>query len=81
MKDTVFTARRKKRELFILLLSFIAANIVNLAGIVIYGTPVKELITKLPVVFALTAFLYFAIALVRAIWWVFTRIYRIFNKS
>ncbi len=81
MKDTVFTPRRKKRELFILLLSFVAANIVNLAGIVIYGTPAKELITQLPVVFALTAFLYFVLAVIRAIWWLFTGIYRIFNKS
>ena len=81
MRDTVLTSKWKKRELFILLIAFIAANIINLIGILIYGTHAKELITKLPVVILVTLFLYAVVAGVRVVWWFFTGIYKAFNRS
>ncbi len=81
MKDTIFTPRQKRREMYILLLAFIAANILNIAGIIAYGTPVKELISQMPVVLAVTLFLYGVVVAFRLVWWFFTRVYKIFNKS
>ncbi len=81
MKDTVLTQARKKRELYILLFAFIAAIILNLIGILKYGTPVKELVTEFPMTLAVTLFLYAVVTGLRLIWWLLSGIYRIFNKS
>ncbi|MCD8166242.1 MAG: hypothetical protein LUE93_09045 [Bacteroides sp.] len=65
MKDTVITARRKKRELITLLICFIIANLVNLYAIFAYDTSVKELFTSLGYVIVLALFLYGIWCLVR----------------
>jgi hypothetical protein len=81
MRDTVITSRSKKRELYILLFAFIASNIMNLIGIAKYGTSSRELLSQIPVVILLTLFLYGVVVALRIIWWFFTGIYRMFNKS
>ena len=81
MKDTVITPKQKKRELYILLVAFIIANILNLISIVKYSTPTKELITQLPVVVAVTLFLYGTAVVLRLIWWLLNGLIRIFNPQ
>ncbi|HYW94652.1 MAG TPA: hypothetical protein VE870_03630 [Bacteroidales bacterium] len=80
MRETKITPRQKRRELLFLLFAFIAANILNLVGILQYGTSAAELLTQLPVVLLVTLFLYVVVFIVRMIWWLFAGIYRAFNK-
>lgn len=81
MRDTVWTKKEKKRELYILLFCFIAANILNIVGILNYATSAKEIITQIPVVILISVILYLIILAIRLIWSLFAGIYRIFNKS
>lgn len=57
-KDTVISAKQKKRELYILLLCLAAAFLFNLAGIIRFNTPVIELITQLHIVLLVAVFFY-----------------------
>ncbi|MDR1809773.1 MAG: hypothetical protein LBR34_05135 [Prevotella sp.] len=67
MKDTVLalTARRKKRELIILALCFVSANIVNFAAIISFDTPWIELFTQIGYVIVITIILYSVILALR----------------
>jgi hypothetical protein len=65
--DTLIPARVKRREAVILLVCFVLAVVLNVAGIVIYDTSWKELITQLPVVLAITGVVYFITAIARLI--------------
>lgn len=58
MKDTVITAKAKRRELWLLGGCFAAACLVNAAAIVRYGTHWSELFTQIGYVVCLTAVLY-----------------------
>ena len=49
-KDTTITAAIKKRELIIFVVSFAAAYILNVIGIIQHKSPARELITQLHVV-------------------------------
>ena len=81
MRDTVWTKKEKKRELYILLFCFIAANILNIVGILNYATSASEIITQIPVVILISVVLYLIVLAIRLIWSLFAGIYRIFNKS
>ena len=59
MKDTIITVKEKRREIILLLISFIVSNIINVVGIIVYKTSIKEIFTELPRVFILTFVLYF----------------------
>jgi len=67
MKDITITAHRQKTELYFLLGSFIAANILNAAAIVSYGAPASEMLTSIFYVIAFTVFLYLVTVAVRLI--------------
>lgn len=69
LKDTVITADRKKSELLILLYCFIAANVFNLVGIVIYSSPAIELLTQLHIVLLLSLGFYFIVGVFRILFW------------
>jgi 1,4-dihydroxy-2-naphthoate octaprenyltransferase len=58
MKDTVITARMKKRELMILLCCFATANLINIVAILCYGTRWIELFSQIGYVLFVTAVLY-----------------------
>ena len=47
MKDTVISARTKRRELTIWLACFAVANIINWAAIIRFATPWYEVFTQL----------------------------------
>jgi len=65
--DTLIPARVKRREALILLVCFVLALVLNIAGILIYDTSWKELFTQLPVVLAITAVVYLVTAIARLI--------------
>jgi hypothetical protein len=44
-KDSVITAKNKKREAVILLSCFLLAYLLNVIGIIAHQTPARELIT------------------------------------
>lgn len=73
LKDTVITADKKKYELLILLYCFIGANIFNLVGIIMYGSPAIELLTQLHIVLLLSLGFYFIVGVFRVLYWSVTK--------
>jgi len=74
MKDTIITAQQKKREIVILFLCFIGAFIFNIVAVLLYKSPVKELLTQLHIVVLVTFFFYFAVLFLRIIGWLLLKI-------
>ncbi|MFN8206531.1 MAG: hypothetical protein U0T82_03890 [Bacteroidales bacterium] len=68
MKDTVFTAKQKKRELWFLGGCFLLANILNGLAIVRFDTSWSELFTQLPVIILVSFLLYGLFLLVRLVY-------------
>ncbi|MDR2885989.1 MAG: hypothetical protein LBU95_04335 [Rikenellaceae bacterium] len=58
MKDTVITAAAKRRELWILLWCFVAANLLNIYAIASHGTRWVELFSQIGYVACITGMLY-----------------------
>ena len=69
MKDTVLTARHKKRELIILLVCFILASLLNIYAIIKYDAAFVEIITSFFYVLSFTVVLYMAA-------WIFRLLYK-----
>ena len=69
MKDTVLTARHKKRELIILLVCFILASLLNIYAIIKYDAAFVEIITSFFYVLSFTVALYIAA-------WIFRLLYK-----
>lgn len=65
MKDTVITARAKKRELWILLACFMVANITNWVAIIRFSAPWYEVFTQIGYVVVTTLVIYALIAVLR----------------
>jgi hypothetical protein len=65
VKETVFTVKQKKQELYILAGCFLLANLLNVLGIAMFKTSWRELFTQLPVIIVITILLYVAVVLVR----------------
>ncbi|MBO5860621.1 MAG: hypothetical protein J6Q45_03010 [Alistipes sp.] len=65
MKDTVITARAKKRELWILLACFVVANVTNWVAIVRFSAPWYEVFTQIGYVVVTTLVIYALIAVLR----------------
>ena len=65
MKDTVITARAKKRELWILLACFVVANITNWVAIVHFSAPWYEVFTQIGYVVVTSLVIYALIAVLR----------------
>lgn len=68
MKDTVITAAVKRRELWIWLACFVAANVVNITTIICYATPWYEIFTQLGYVTVMSVLLYVLTVVVRLAW-------------
>lgn len=67
MKDTVLTARRKRRELWTMLVCYVIANGVNLYAIVTYGAPWSEILTSACYVLVFAVVLYVAWTVLRLV--------------
>lgn len=65
MKDIIISSKQQKRELRILLYCFIFAFLLNITGIILYKTPVKEVVTQIGYVVVIAFILYFIIAAFR----------------
>ena len=65
MKDTVITARAKKRELWILLACFVVANITNWVAIIRFSAPWYEVFTHIGYVVVTSLVIYALIAVLR----------------
>lgn len=75
MKDTLITTGRKKRELYVLLACTIAAYILNIIGIIKYGSPVKELVTQVPLVLLISLIIYIVLAVLRIAWYYLSKLW------
>ena len=65
MKDTVITARAKKRELWILLACFVVANVTNWVAIIRFSAPWYEVFTQIGYVVVTSLVMYALIAVLR----------------
>ena len=68
MKDIVIKWKWIKREVVIILLSYIVANLVNLISILVYKTSWDELITSQEYVLYITEWLYIITIIVRLVY-------------
>ena len=65
MKDIIISAKQQKKELFIFLGCFIAAEIVNAISIIVYNTNWIELLTHIGYVFCIAVGFYCILLLIR----------------
>jgi hypothetical protein len=65
MKDTIITAQVKRRELWILLVCFLVANIFNVVAIIRFSTPWYEVFTQIGYVVVTSLVIYALIAVLR----------------
>ncbi len=65
MKDFTITARRQRTELWMLLASFVVANILNIWAVASYGAPVSEIYSSLFYVLVCTVVIYALTVVVR----------------
>lgn len=79
MKDTVITAKNKRRELFTFLVCLAAAVIVNTSCIIYFDTQWIELFTQIGYTFCIAAILYVLSWVVRLIWRLFHRKFNFFG--
>lgn len=71
MKDTLIKATRKKRELWIALVCFLFAFLMNVYSIIRFKTEWSELLTTLHITILLAIFIYILVGIVRLIvWWI-----------
>ena len=76
MKDTVITARAKKRELWILLACFVVANVTNWVAIIRFSAPWYEVFTQIGYIVVTTLVIYALIAILRIAFKVYKQITR-----
>ncbi|MFT4222236.1 hypothetical protein [Dysgonomonas sp.] len=70
MKDTIITARQKKREVITWLVCFLIANLINFYAIVTYeDTSFSELFTSLGYVFVASLAIYFLWTIIRILFY------------
>ena len=81
MKETIISARRKKTELQWLLVSFVAAFILNIISIIAYNTSWKELYSKIHIVFILAVIIYILLLILRLLFRLLFRLIRRGNKN
>ncbi len=74
MKDTIITAKAKRRELIIWFCCFVVANIINWCAIIKFSTPWYEVFTQIGYVIVTSLVLYFLILVLRVAWWVINRL-------
>lgn len=76
MKDTIITAAVKRRELWILLICFVVANITNWVAIIRFAAPWYEVFTQIGYVIFTTVVIYALVAMVRLAFWLIKYISR-----
>ena len=74
MKDTVITAATKRRELYVWLVCFVVANIINVATIIKFQTSWLEIFTQIGYVVITSLVLYVLVLIVRLAWRIFSHL-------
>ena len=74
-KDSIITAKAKKRELFIFLACFVAAILLNAIGIIKYETPARELASQLHIVIIVALSLYALVIVLRILYHLVARLW------
>ena len=69
LRDTVITARQKKRELVVFGICLACAVVFNLIGIIKFATPAIEMLTQLHIVLLVAVFFYTVSAIFRFVFW------------
>ena len=70
MKDTIITAKQKKREIITWLVCFLIANLANFYAIITYdNTSFSELFTSLGYVFVASLGIYFLWTIIRLLFY------------
>lgn len=70
MKDTIITAKQKKREVITWLVCFLIANLINFYAIITYNnTSFSELFTSLGYVFVASLAIYFLWTIIRILFY------------
>lgn len=65
MKDTVITAKMKRREIFVAAGCFLAAFLVNVYAVISFGTPWTEIFSQIGYVFVISVIIYAVVCAVR----------------
>ena len=74
MKDTLITAAMKRREMLILLVCFVVANMVNWFAIIKFERPWWEVFSQIGYVVVTTLVLYGLVLVLRVVWHLFVRL-------
>lgn len=74
MKDTIITAQTKRRELWIALVCFVVANVVNWCAIIKFERPWYEVFSQIGYVVVTTAVIYGLVLVLRVAWCLFRRL-------
>jgi uncharacterized membrane protein len=75
MKDIVVTAKRIKKELYILLGCFALACILNVISIILFQTEWLEVFTQIGYVLIITFSIYLLIIFIRLVIWLFLTLF------
>ena len=77
MKDIIIKEKHIRRELYLILVSFVLAFVVNIGAIVAFDRPWSELYSQIGYVLFITVGIYVVLATVRII---IALLYRMFRK-
>ena len=76
MKDIIITPKRIKTESKIWLVCFIAAVLINVISIIMYGTSWVEVFSQLHIVLLISLFVYILVGVVRLIIYAIARFFK-----
>lgn len=76
MREIVITSKRVKRELYILLICFATAFILNIIAIIIYRTSWVEVFSQLGYVVVITFILYVLVTFIRFVIYLAKQLFR-----
>lgn len=75
MKDTIITAKQKRKEVITWLVCFLIANLINLYAIIAYNnTSFSELFTSLGYVFVASLAIYFLWTIIRILFYALRKV-------
>ncbi len=75
MKDTIITAKQKRKEVITWLVCFLVANLINLYAIIAYNnTSFSELFTSLGYVFVASLAIYFLWTIIRILFYALRKV-------
>ncbi len=74
-RDTMITAKVKRRELIIFGASFLMAFLLNVIGIIKHNTQAKELFTQIHIVLLVSLVIYGLVVILRVLYHLITRLW------